>query len=79
MKFVHRDLPEQATAIKKRLQTDVHLTEACKDYECLCSRLACGAIDSTEASQINEILVELRAEILRRVSRPQRPEERFTK
>ncbi|WP_434054155.1 MAG: hypothetical protein RDA78_04470 [Roseibium sp.] len=78
MKFVQRDLPEQAIAIKKRLQSDVHLKEACKDYECLCARLARGAIDSTEVSQINEILVELRAEIVRRVSRPQRPEERFT-
>lgn len=68
MEFIHQDLPEHAHQILRAVQLNPHLAEACQDYQRLRKRLAQSPIDSNEVSHINEILVELRAEIIRLVS-----------
>lgn len=78
MEFIHRDLPEHAQKILQTAHLNPQLTEACQDYQRLSERLAHGPIDSNEASHITEILLELRAEILRLVSRSQATKGRTT-
>jgi hypothetical protein len=60
-----RDFPDQADSIAEAMAASPLLNEACLDYERLSNRLQFGSTEVSEAAHIEEILVELRSEILR--------------